>query len=360
VAGSEEERTVTDWRTESRFYRRKPGAGWLLAFLAVPVLLALIGLGGFGTGGSNSDALTPPTVDPTATLSVTAAAPAPSSTEAVPQGDYPAWSIIRSGNEFRIAGEVPDAATKTGLIDTLKLVLPGASIVDELKVTPGVRSPDIAGLGGLFSAAVGIPDFNLKLDGGTATLTGVAPAEPIKASAETYAKTAFPDINVVNNIEVSGTSPSAPPPPPPPPPPSATATQAPPTTSVASAPAPGGACATLQADITDLLKTPINFVTNGATLAADSQRLVGQIADKVKGCPDAKLSVTGHTDNTGNDAINTPLSASRAKAVADALVADGVPAAAVSSNGVGSSEPIASDATPEGRAQNRRVEITVS
>jgi peptidoglycan-binding protein ArfA len=356
VAGSEEERTVTDWRTESRLYRRKPGAGWLLALLAVPVLLALIGLGGFA--GSDSDQLTQPTVDPTATLSATAGAPAPSTeTEAAPQGDYPAWSIVRSGNEFRITGEVPDAATKKGLIDTLNLVLPGASIVDELKVTPGVRMADVAGLGGLFSAAVGIPDFNLKLDGGTVTLTGVAPAEPIKASAETYAKTAFPDVNVVNNIEVSGASSSAPPPPPPPP--SATATEAPPT-SAAPAPGPGGACASLQADITGLLKTPITFVTNGATLAAESQQLVGQIADKVKGCPDAKLSVTGHTDNTGNDAINTPLSASRAKAVADALVADGVPAAAVTSNGVGSSQPVASDATPEGRAQNRRVEITVS
>lgn len=350
MAGSEEERTVTDWRTESRFYRRKPGAGWLLAFLAVPALLAVIGLGGFA--GADSDQLTVPTVDPTASLSATAAAPTPT-TEAAPQGDYPAWSIVRSGNEFRITGEVPDADTKKGLIDTLNLVLPGASIVDELKVTPGVRMADVAGLGGLFSAAVGIPDFSLTLDGGTVTLTGAAPAEPIKASAETYAQAAFPDTNVVNNIDVSAVSSS-------PPPPSATATLAPPSTSAAPAPGPSGACATLQADITGLLKTPITFVTNGATLAAESQRLIGQIADRVKGCPDAKLTVTGHTDNTGSDAINTPLSASRAKAVADALVADGVPAAGVTSNGVGSSEPIASDETPEGRAQNRRVEITVS
>lgn len=353
MAGSEEDRTVTDWRTESRFYRRQPGAVWLLAFLGVPVLLALIGLGGFASTGT-SDELTLPTVDPTATLSETAAAPAPSTattTAAAPQGDYSAWSIARSGNGFRLTGEVPDDATKTGLIDTLRLVMPGASIVDELTVTPGVRNPDVAGLGGVFSAAVGIPDFNLTVDGGTLTLTGKAPAEPIKESAETYAKTAFPDLNVVNNIEVvGGSSPT-----PPPPPPSATATQAPPST-----PAPAGACATLQADITGLLKTPINFVTDGADLAAESQRLVGQIANRVASCPDAKLKVTGHTDGTGNDAINTPLSASRAKAVADALVAAGVPAASVTSNGVGASAPIASDGTADGRAQNRRVEITVS
>lgn len=354
MAGSEEERTVTDWRTESRFYRRKPGAGWLVAFLAVPVLLALIGGGGLSRSGDSGE-LTLPTVNPSATLSATAGAPAPP-TVAAPESDYPSWSIVRSGNEFRVAGELPDEETRTGLIDTLRLVLPGASIVDDLTVKPGVRLPDVGGLGGLFSAAVGIPDFNLNLEAGTLTLTGTAPAEPVKASAETYAKAAFPDVKVVNNIRVTG-APPAPPsaPPPPPPPPSAPATQAPP-----PAPAPGGACATLQADITTLLKTPITFVTNGATLVAESQRLVGQIADRVKGCPDASLKVTGHTDGTGNDAINTPLSASRAKAVADALVADGVPAANVTSTGVGSSAPIASESTAEGRAQNRRVEITVS
>ncbi|MCP9271617.1 channel-forming protein ArfA/OmpATb [Mycolicibacterium arenosum] len=341
----------SDRRAESRFYRRMPGPGWLFAFLAVPLLLALIGWAGLGRTGTTSDALTLPTVNPTATMSETASAPTPpSSTAAAPRGDYPAWSIVRSGNGFTLTGEVADEETKRGLIDTLKLVLPGASIVDELKVTPGVRTPDIGGLGGLFSAAVGIPDFSLKLDGGTATLTGVAPAQPIKDSADTYAKAAFPDVNVVNDIEVSAASPSASAPPP-----SATTTQARP-----PAPAPGGACASLQADITGLLKTPITFVTNGATLAAESQRLVGQIADKVKGCPDAKLSVTGHTDGTGNDAINTPLSAGRAKAVADALVADGVPAGNVTSRGVGASAPIAPDDTAEGRAQNRRVEITVN
>jgi peptidoglycan-binding protein ArfA len=345
VAGSEEERTVTDWRTESRFYRRKPGVGWLLAFLAVPILLALIGWAGLGrTGGGGSDVLSAPSVNPTASLTATPAAPS-TSADAAPQAAFPSWSIVRSGNGFTLTGEVADDATKTGLIDTLRSVLPGAQIIDQLTVTPGVPTPDVAGLGGLFGAAVEIPDFSLKLDNGTITLTGTAPSESVKQSAETYAKSTWPNVNVVNNIQVTEASPSAPPPPPPGPP---------------AGPAAGGACATLQADITDLLKTPINFVTDGATLAADSQSLIGQIADKVKGCPDAKLTVTGHTDGTGNDAINMPLSANRAKAVADALASDGVAAANVTSNGVGASAPIASDATPEGRAQNRRVEITVS
>ncbi len=70
--------------------------------------------------------------------------------------------------------------------------------------------------------------------------------------------------------------------------------------------------------------------------------------------------MVGHTDNTGNDAINIPLSNNRAKAVADYLVSQGVAGDRVTSTGVGSSQPIAPNDTPAGQAQNRRVDITVS
>jgi len=73
-----------------------------------------------------------------------------------------------------------------------------------------------------------------------------------------------------------------------------------------------------------------------------------------------QVAVSGYTDNTGNDGINVPLSTSRAKAVADFLVAQGVPADRVTAKGFGSADPVASNATPDGRAQNRRVVITVS
>lgn len=346
MSGSEEDRTVTDWRTESRFYRRKPGAGWLAAFLAIPALLALIGWGGLDRA-NRSDELALPSVDPSATLTVTAAAPTATGT-AAPVGGFPPWSITRNGNGLALSGELPDAETKTGLVDVLKQVMPGALIDDKLTVESGVTAPDAAALGGLFSAIVGIPDFDLKLEGDTVTLTGTAPAEAIKASAEEYAMKSWPNVKVVNNIEVTAATPTAP------------ASAPPPTPGPAPAPGAGGPCATLQADITSLLKTPINFATDGFSLAPESKRLVAQIADKVKACPDVKLSVVGHTDNTGNDAINVPLSGSRAKSVADELVSDGVTAGGVTSSGAGSANPVASNATPDGRAQNRRVEITVS
>lgn len=73
--------------------------------------------------------------------------------------------------------------------------------------------------------------------------------------------------------------------------------------------------------------------------------------------PNMRLSVIGHTDSTGNDAINEPLSVERALAVRDYLARNGVPASRISTEGHGARQPVASNATEAGRAQNRRVEI---
>jgi peptidoglycan-binding protein ArfA len=101
------------------------------------------------------------------------------------------------------------------------------------------------------------------------------------------------------------------------------------------------------------LRTPITFDTNGFTLQPSSTRLLGQIADEIKACPGTKITVVGYTDDRGADAVNVPLSASRAKSVADALVSDGV--AGVTSRGAGAAKPVDGNDTPAGRAQNRIV-----
>ena len=356
---SDEDRTITDWRTESTLYRRKPGLGWILALIAIPVLLALIGLGALS--GSKKDVdLAVPSVPASATLTVPSGpamkgpamtGPAMTGPDAnAPGGGFAPFSILRGGNGFTLAGELPDMDMKNSLLESVKLALPGASVIDNLTVTPGVKPPDFAKLGGLFGATVPIPDFSLNLVGDTITLTGTAPSEAAKAEVEAATADTWPNVKVINNIQVTAASATTAPPASPAPAPPASPAPAP----------PGGACGTLQADITALLRTPINFTTDGFTLAADSQQLLSQIAQKVKGCPNAKLAVVGHTDNTGNDAINVPLSDNRAKSVADALISDGIASGEITSRGAGSAEPVAGNDTPAGRAQNRRVEITVS
>jgi outer membrane protein OmpA-like peptidoglycan-associated protein len=72
------------------------------------------------------------------------------------------------------------------------------------------------------------------------------------------------------------------------------------------------------------------------------------------------LAVEGHTDSIGTDEYNRHLSEQRADAVRDYLVAQGISSDAITASGFGKSEPVASNDTPEGRQQNRRVELVVS
>jgi peptidoglycan-binding protein ArfA len=336
MATSEETRTITDWRTDSKFYRRPPGLGWLLALLAVPLLLALLGWGVLDKSKKDANASVP-SVSPSAT--VTAPSVSPPSTN-LPGPTFAPLSIIRSGNGITLSGDLPDADAKAKLLDMLKGVFgPNVNLIDNLTVKAGAKAPDLSGLGNVVKAAVNIPDFNWKVDGDTITLKGNAPSDDVRAAVEAAAKAEWSNLKIDNQIQFV-----IPPPP---------------ASSPAPAPAPG-TCASLQNDINALLRTPINFETDGSTPTPGSQQMLTQVADKLKACPTAKVAVSGHTDNTGNDAINVPLSDNRARSVAAFLISQGVPAANITSKGFGSANPVASNNTPEGRTQNRRVDITVS
>jgi OmpA-OmpF porin, OOP family len=101
------------------------------------------------------------------------------------------------------------------------------------------------------------------------------------------------------------------------------------------------------------------FETDSAKLAPSATDLVRRISEVMKQNPNLKISVVGHTDSTGDYNYNIQLSERRAKAFADALVKDGVAANRLTAVGVGPQSPVATNDTPEGRAQNRRVELVV-
>jgi OmpA-OmpF porin, OOP family len=103
----------------------------------------------------------------------------------------------------------------------------------------------------------------------------------------------------------------------------------------------------------------ILFETDSAKLAPSSADLVRRISEVMKQNPNLKISVVGHTDSTGDYNYNIQLSERRAKAFADALIKDGVAANRLTAVGVGPQSPVATNDTPERRAQNRRVELVV-
>ncbi|MFI4865865.1 MAG: OmpA family protein [Steroidobacterales bacterium] len=102
----------------------------------------------------------------------------------------------------------------------------------------------------------------------------------------------------------------------------------------------------------------IYFDFNSATIKPESEAVLRQIADIMRKNPDWKLSVSGHTDNIGGDPVNLALSQRRAAAVKDALVTRyPITADRLATSGYGASSPLESNATLEGRARNRRVEL---
>ena len=124
----------------------------------------------------------------------------------------------------------------------------------------------------------------------------------------------------------------------------------------------------LVAEITNIKETSrglvislsdILFDVNQATLKAGAANNVQKIAAILNQYPNYQISVEGHTDSQGSDAYNQSLSERRAAAVRTQLVAGGVAEGRITSKGFGESQPVASNDTPSGRQQNRRVEVIV-
>jgi len=101
----------------------------------------------------------------------------------------------------------------------------------------------------------------------------------------------------------------------------------------------------------------VTFQTDSADLRPEFFEVLNSVGIVLQKFNQTAIEVTGHTDNTGSDSYNFTLSERRATTVAHYLQAQGVLATRFSTRGIGENQPIADNATPEGRSQNRRVEI---
>lgn len=103
----------------------------------------------------------------------------------------------------------------------------------------------------------------------------------------------------------------------------------------------------------------ILFGTNSSTLGAASKTSLSKFATSLNANPETNVNIFGHTDSSGSDNVNLPLSQQRAASVQNYLVSQGVNATRLTAVGKGSSEPIADNTTSVGKSQNRRVEVYI-
>ena len=116
--------------------------------------------------------------------------------------------------------------------------------------------------------------------------------------------------------------------------------------------------------INRMIAEAVHFPTDIYILSNESKEILNQVADIIVNeiltiVPKAKVRVEGHTDSTGSVEYNQTLSENRAKSVVDYLIAKGVPAQSIYSQGFGETRPVDDNHTVEGRAQNRRTEVRV-
>jgi outer membrane protein OmpA-like peptidoglycan-associated protein len=108
------------------------------------------------------------------------------------------------------------------------------------------------------------------------------------------------------------------------------------------------------------IPSDISFDVGRSAVKSNFAGVLNQFATTLNSNPGTQITIIGHTDSSGSDAINNPLSVDRANSARDYLIARGVAVTRFTTEGRGSREPVADNSTAEGRAMNRRVEIFVA
>lgn len=109
-----------------------------------------------------------------------------------------------------------------------------------------------------------------------------------------------------------------------------------------------------------LNENTVNFDFNSANLTSLAKSNLDKLVTVLKNNPDTNINIYGHTDSIGSDAVNLRISAQRAQAVKNYMVASGIASSRMFTEGLGKSSPIASNDTDAGRAKNRRVEFAIT
>jgi outer membrane protein OmpA-like peptidoglycan-associated protein len=202
-------------------------------------------------------------------------------------------------------------------------------------------------------AAAGYGWVNVAVSGQTVRLTGAAPAAEAGAAAIQLAKAATCPTwlgrrSCATGVTGEFTTEAVLPPQP------AAAALAPSHAEIPAAPLTRQGCEHSIAGI--LAKEQIVFTSGSAKIDARSGPVLDQLAHEIRSCP-GSIRIEGYTDTVGRGSVNQRLSAARAAAVREALIARGISPKRLTAHGYGARRAIADNSTEAGRAQNRRIEF---
>lgn len=240
------------------------------------------------------------------------------------------FALATSGNAATITGFLPDAAARADLLAVLSSRFAGG-VADRTELAPGAPTGFMDTLRALIAGLDRLTDGGFDLVGTEVTARGGAPTAPIAAEIAAALKAGLP---AGFTLTQGGLTVS-------PPPPQVGAAE----------------CEARFASVQASGK--ILFATGSAELDPNGIRVLDGLVVAALACLDARVTIEGHTDASGDPEANQALSERRAAAVRDHLIAAGIAAERLSSVGFGETRPIADDGTDEGRQANRRIEFRV-
>lgn len=355
---------------------RRPLVVWLLAALAVPVLLTAVLIpakansteddlrdrtlaalqargienGSVQFDGRDAKVVAPAGVDPLAVRDIVAGidgvrsvrveggstptpAPTPSATDTPQTLAVPPFEVGRTDRSIRVQAKVQSQAVKEAIAAEVDQVLGDREYDDRTTIDPANGLADATAVSALLHAlAIGTGDASVRYDGSTVTLSGTVPDQATKATVARAAAKAVPGAVIADQLQIP----------------------APPKSQVSEP------CRTFQVRLSEFSRQHrINFLSGTSIVNDASKPSVVKAAALLKTCTTVRVEIAGHTDNRGSAASSFPLSERRAAELKAELVRLGVTADRIVANGYGESFPIASNSTPAGRIANRRAEIRV-
>lgn len=254
------------------------------------------------------------------------------STVPVEQSGVPPFEVGRTNQAIRVQAPVRSQAVKDAIAAEVDQVRgEDREYDDRTTIDPANGIADASAVSALLRAlAIGTGDASVRYDGDTITLSGQVPDQATKATVGRAAAKAVPGAVVADQLKLP----------------------TPPKTAVSEP------CRTFPTRLAEFSRQyKINFLSGTSIVNDASKPSVIRAAALLKSCTTARVELAGHTDDLGSSATSLPLSERRAAAVKTQLVKLGVSADRLLANGYGESFPIASNSTGTGRIANRRVEI---